>query len=904
MGKLIKSQLSLVALVAAFGSGQLAFAQSTDEESDSLEEIVVVGQRSSMAAAADIKRNSDQVVEAIVASDIGKFPDRTVAAALQRVPGVQVVNGFNNEIVNPLIRGIGDILTTVNGREVFTGVGRGFAFQDLPAESLAAATVYKSNTANLIEGGIAGVIDLKTHKPFNFESGLTAAGTLRSIYAEEAGELNYTAGGLLSYWSETDAGDMGFLVNASYSDQDFNRPISFICDPRSGSNGPPGAAGTVLGTCAGGLNDVGDYQRSQFSAVFEWRVSDSLEFYTDVMYAGYRAEFETDFIFSDVFAAQNITNVVNSDNCYSNRVMGAGFLGGPNDPIQALCDGASATFNNVPGLTSTQAKTAETDQYIYGGGVRYDSGPLHLDFDLSFVDSENSNRNLIVDIGKQIASVDIINNDGGHGTTNMPGNPLGDATDFRFANGLFQDINQAESSMVAAAMDGGLELDGAFTELQFGLRYADRDADFRAIAPGGPGAPGGNRVTLVDSVGLPSNFLVVSRASIPVINGGAHWMTPNADYIRNNIDELRVLYGAAPGDPGFDPVRNFDADEQTLSGYLQGRYEFSAGDVLIDGLIGARVTKTDRSLSGTGVVDGVPTPQTADTSETDVLPNASMRFQLSPEWQLRLTAAKTIAQPFFGDLNPGLFYNVPINANIQPFGSGGNPNLKPQKSTAYDATAEYYFGDSSYLALAVYYRDITDRVGNAVNPEVIDGITYNISRPSNVGSASLQGFEIGGQIFFDSLPGFWSGFGAFGNYTFADSSIDTPGDALEGFPLLGVSENSYNIGLLYEEHGLTGRLVYTWRDDYDEFRFGCLLGAHAEGSYCGDPGGTPAFNKVDAYGRLDFSLGYAVNDNISVSLDATNITGSDYFSTFNRPNFPHDIRVDDTTVGLTIGARF
>lgn len=122
----------------------LALAQSTDAvpagdaqtAGDAPSDIVVTGLRASFGKAADIKRNSDNVVDSIVADDIGKFPDPTVASALQRVPGVQVTVGDNNEIVGPIIRGLGDILTTLDGREIFTGTGRGFAYQDLPAEAL------------------------------------------------------------------------------------------------------------------------------------------------------------------------------------------------------------------------------------------------------------------------------------------------------------------------------------------------------------------------------------------------------------------------------------------------------------------------------------------------------------------------------------------------------------------------------------------------------------------------------------------------------------------------------------------------------------------------------------------------------------------------------------------------
>ncbi|MGH8238476.1 MAG: TonB-dependent receptor plug domain-containing protein, partial [Steroidobacteraceae bacterium] len=169
--------LCSMSAAALMGSAHMASAQApatsrTNVSGEELEEVVVIGLRASLEAAAEIKKNADQVVDSIVADDIGKFPDNTTAAALQRVPGVQVVVGDNNEIVAPLIRGIGDILTTLDGREIFSGVGRGFAFQDLPAEALGGADVYKSNTANLIEGGVAGVINLKLHKPFDFAEGM------------------------------------------------------------------------------------------------------------------------------------------------------------------------------------------------------------------------------------------------------------------------------------------------------------------------------------------------------------------------------------------------------------------------------------------------------------------------------------------------------------------------------------------------------------------------------------------------------------------------------------------------------------------------------------------------------------------------------------------------------------
>jgi TonB-dependent receptor len=856
------------------------------------------------------------VVDAIVADDIGKFPDTTVAAALQRVPGVQVVNGFNNEIVSPLVRGIGDILTTLDGREMFTGVGRGFAFQDLPAEALAGADVYKSNSANLLEGGVAGVINLKLQKPFNFKKGLSGALNIRGTYGENAEKANYTVGGLISGRWDLGDGEIGALLNISYSDQKFNRPISFNCDPRSATNGPPGAAGIVLPTCVGGLTDTGGYQRPQANAAIQWRPTPELEFYLDGLYSGYRSRFGTFFVFSDIFGAQSITNAVAGDDCFTSRVDPGGFPGrepNPNatppfagDGFQDLCLGRSATFNNVAGLTSTQSKRDKTDQYLGAGGFRYNGERWHVDMDVSYFKSRFQARTLIVDIGKQIPTVNIVIDEDGHGTTDMPGNPLGDPSDFRFANGLFQDINTSDSALFAWKADFAYDVDSFINQLQAGFRYGKRTVEFDGFA-GGPPAPGGNRMTLVDSVGLPSNFLIPSPASIPYINGGAPWMTPDPDAIRNNIDRIRAIYGAPAGDPANDPSRSYDATESTMAMYAQAKYLLElGGDVLVDGLVGFRYVLNDRRIAGTGLVTppappGGPTPPAVltpierGTSEGDFLPNASIRVRLSPELQLRASYAKTLSRPAFGDLNPGLFYEIPNNANIQPNGRGGNPDLRSQKSDAFDATVEYYFGRTSYVAAAVYYRTITDRVALGVEDEVIDGITYNITRPRNLGGSKLKGIELSGQVFFDFLPDGLDGLGAFGNFTLADSEITTPDDPLEGEPLLGVSKYSYNVGALYEKYGITARAVYSWRDKYNEVLF-------AQGLLV--PGDEAKFNSVKANGRLDFSVSYDITPNLSISADGVNVLGSDYHSYFHTEAFPHDIRLDDTFYGASIRAKF
>ena len=296
-------------------------AAPVDQNGQDDSEIVVTGLRESLAKAAAIKRDSPNVVDSIVADDIGKFPDRTVAAALQRVPGVQVTVGDNNEIVNPIVRGLADILTTLDGREIFTGAGRGFSYQDLPAEALAGADVYKSTSADLIEGGVAGQINLQLHKPFDFD-GFTLATNARAIYTSNTQEVSPVLGLLVSDRFDTGIGEMGLLADVSYAHNHFNRPVAFNCDFRAN---PQGAPGVIAPTCVGGLNNEGDYERKQANVAFQWKPSPELQIYANGLYTAYENKSASYFLIDDVFGGA-FSNVKTTDQCQNYAVNAAGFL--------------------------------------------------------------------------------------------------------------------------------------------------------------------------------------------------------------------------------------------------------------------------------------------------------------------------------------------------------------------------------------------------------------------------------------------------------------------------------------------------------------------------------------------------------------------------------------------------
>jgi iron complex outermembrane receptor protein len=918
MKAILRASCSIAAILAA----PAALAQTTPADSvapaaataasdaPATDEVVVRGIRASLERAAAIKRDNANVVDSIVADDIGKFPDRTVAAALQRVPGVQVTVGDNNEIVNPIIRGLGDILTTLDGREIFTGTGRGFSYQDLPAEALAGADVYKSSSAELVEGGVAGIVNLRLHKPFDFKKGLTIAANARGVYTRNTKDVNPVAGALISDRWDTEAGEFGALLDVSYSRNNFNRPIAFNCDIRSGNEGPPGAAGVAAPTCVGGLNNEGRYERRQANGALQWKPAPNLEFYANGLLTSYHSKWASIFLIDDVFGGA-FSNVTKTDDCQAYDTNGAGFHPGATEPFKTenLCSVDSFTSNGHGGFTSTQAHDDRTTVYVLSGGAKWDSGPLSLATDLSYQHSRIRDQNFILDtlkVGNGITTVvDGIDINGGtkyHDTVNG----LTDPANFGMSP-LNQDNIKDIGKEFAGKIDGHYRVGGVLDDIQFGARYADHSAHHQQSLGGTCGTVCGTLITNVPF--LPADFLIHS-SGIPTVDGGVGVVAANQDDLRDPAlqDKLRAYYGLGAGFPDFTPDREFKASEKTYAGYVQAKYVVPIdGAIAVDGLVGVRVTKTDRSISGAAFVTPaatpanpnpapVLTPYNANTSDTNWLPNASARVKFGGGLQARFNYSRAIARPSFGDLNPGLSYLISTNVLILPAGSGGNPDLKPQQSDNFDATLEYYFQNKGFVALGAYYKNIKNRVISQSEVETINNFDYNITRPRNVGKVTLKGIEISGQAFFDFLPGALSGLGAFGNLTYADSAVKTPGDPLYGYDIQGVSKYNFNIGGLYEKAGWTGRVVYTHRSKYYDENYG--------GTTLRPSGETIVLNTVRPNGRLDASIGYEIAHGITISLDGTNITRAKYKSYYGLPQFPRDNRFDDTTYSIGVSAQF
>lgn len=885
LSTLASTSASLVLL-----SAQPAFAQTdpaAPEEPQS--EIVVTGVRKSLERAADIKRDAVQVIDSIVAQDIGKLPDPTTASALQRIPGIQVSVNRNNELGDVRVRGLPDILTTVNGREIFSTTGRAFDLNDMPAEALAQVDAYKSQTPDLIEGGLAGVIDLQLNKPFAFQKP-TAVFSLRGNYARRADRVNPQVGALLTDRWDTDIGEIGVLVNGTWSRSDYQRDQTVLSGLRGSAATPLNTPGYLVPNILQNFPEEGRLTRTQLNAAVQWQASPSLQVYVDGLYtrskdrgAHYGANIQP------YTTNVQITDVKASSNCFRARATAAG----QNPTIQTAADGTqslqpftmqdlcyldSATFSNVVVNQTTQARNIVQTNKQIAGGLSFDRDGWKANLDLSYQTSKADRTQIVADIGQRLPSLTLTPNVNGIPQFSVPGDALLSTDNLYMRNSFQQQFGLTKGDLFAVKFDGEKALGGILSKLRVGARYARRAADSYQLNLN-TALPGGNIGTAteasavkVSAAGLPAGFLSIGSPA-PGINGGQAFYVPDPEFLLSGAgqDALRAYVGLPLGRPGFQKNRQFNASEKTLAAYGAVEYEIplSAGTV-IDGLIGGRYVRTTRTI-GTFVAAGDGfSPVQAETTDNNFLPTATARLKFDNGLQARIGYSRSLRRPEFGDLNPAVTVTLSNNPFVQSSGSAGNPNLRQQVSDSFDATLEYYF-PSGYVAVAGYYRKIKDRVINGAANETIDGIDYSVTRPRNLGTATLKGIEVSGQYFLDFLPGAFSGLGLQGAFTLADSEIGGD-DPLAGNPLQGVSKYNFTAGLLYEKSGLSGRLVYTYRSKYFAAdQTGSISVRPIEAGRENEVFVPTLLSYVRPAGRLDFNIGYDITPEIRVDFGGTNI---------------------------------
>ncbi len=900
---LIALTVGAPALAQVSGAQTAPAAQSTTAADTTT--VIVTGMRRSLQAGTEIKKNSPDVVDSIVPEDVGKLPDLTVGDALQRITGVQVTRN-NNQVIGVNIRGLPNVETTLNGDEIFTTSGRVYDFQNMPSEVLSGLNVYKSSSADQIEGGIAGLVDIQMHRPFDFK-GLQIAGSFSGSYATVVDKVNPDGNLLVSDRWMTPVGEFGALVNVSYKREAYDYPINWEDTPHNPEpTSQTGLAEPVFVPFMGSVTTEGWREYPELNASFQFRPNDNTEFYSDWIYTGYKARYGNVNFFSVTSDPHPLTNVTLVPNGCVTLTGGYG------------CEVQTATVTDPYTASSNQAFDEHEDDLHGNFGMKFHEGGLSLQSEFSFTTSYFKQTREIVDISlnNEVTTLNSLVN--GHGTWSLSGP---DPT--VMSNYYLQNLNESwtrdSGGEIAWDTRGHYSFaSGPITLVEGGFRFADRKATSEGVAGGDVGecVPGPTPGSCND--GNVSALATFGPSFFQMFRGGdgnpAQFLSESTNFLLDNAREIRAFYDAPLSGPPADPAATFSDDETTAALWGQAKYAIDLGSLPVDGQVGLRVVQTNRTLTGTDQTTNADgsityTPYSTPSHATDWLPNVSARLHLTDDLQMHLSYADTVTRPDFGALNPALSITPPT-VNRQGNGSEGNPNLAPTKSEAFDVTLEYYFHGNGYASIATFYHN----VDGYIEPETVtqpydsayctaNGIptTGGLAGQCNViigtsassGKGYIRGAEVAAQKFFDWLPGAWSGFGLQANYTWLDSRAPIPGQnglpTIEG-QLTNVSKSNASVIAMYEKYGWQIRLAGTYRSKYIE-------------SYYPGNDTYPPEDVVKPTTYVDLGVNYAWSSKITLSMSATNLLHAYYNSYSGTTLFPRDIRTADETLMLGIHYR-
>ena len=884
-------------------AAELAATAQAEAQSD--EVIVVKGLRKSLKSAADRKRKSAQISDSIIAEDVGKLPDNNVTEAISRVTGVQITRE-RGEGGSVAIRGQTDIQTTVNGAATNSGAGRSAGLNDIPAELLKAVTVYKTRTADQVEGGIAGTVNVDLRRPFDLPKGWTAAGSVRNVYSN-VGETEspYFSALVANRW-DTPIGEMGFLLNASYQKNNYGEQYIESETPRPfwnvKDNGFDGPQYLSLSPEMQAVNDGsgpvavykvrygverGYVERPSYNAAFQWRANDHLTFLLEA--SAFDAEEHRQM---DVLEARlKDSNAVLSD-------------------VVLMPDGQSlksATFTGTdlpigPWANDTAIDTKNhhvnfevnwnNERWTVNAGVYRDENQLNSQWyrqTIRFSDATSFK----IDMNSP-------NTVQGAPYVEYTGIDLNDVNNYylrEFENG--KSFENSEEVVWQADATYRVSDDWLVRSIQFGARHSDRTAS-RAYGYRYAGFSGDKAVKLVDFPAS-DNYDAVS-IKVPGFDSPT-WYRLNLDSIINNFDAIRA-YASDPANLSYsggsggwgdevvtteDGFSSFGSTEKTAAVYGQINYGFKLGQFPVDG--GRSVHTWGSSTTRNG-----PTadPVTAIADYTDFLPSLNAIVHFTPKMQLRLAYTKNVQRPNFGDATSWVSLD-----NGCRCGWGGNPDLKPNREQSYDASLEYYFGRAGMVSFATYLKKPDGFITwvHEVNVPVqgYEGL-WTIDRPLNAGPGEFQGYEFAAQGFFDFLPGKWANFGASFNASYnAKAEILYPylnDTGLGDYNAIGNSKTTYNAALYYDTPQFSARVAYNYRDSY---RDSADLN-YAQGLYS---------LYVEPTSRLDVAVNWTPIRQLTLALEGTNLLENNTQRYWGEQKLiPMGIRVQARTIQLSARFRY
>ncbi|MFC5439677.1 TonB-dependent receptor [Rhodanobacter ginsenosidimutans] len=705
-------------------------------------------------------------------------------------------------------------------------------------------------------------------------------------YFDLASKGKPSASFLYSNRWNTDVGEFGVLVDVAYQKHAYRRdeistePFYEIqASPDSAQTNYPGYDGKTLYVPHGG--DIGqaggDRRRLGTVVALQWRPNDDVELYAQGFRSAYK--FLTHATSYAVYTGDSpiIPDASQPFSFDPNGNFLSGTFNGTGDGNGGVTDGVGVDSN----ASLTQRYSVTTDLSL--GGSWNVTNNLTLTTDLQYTKATTKETNVILDMGTRTPYLfqDI---SGRTPTLQVPAgyttNPANNTYSW-----LLDNKDRSTGNEFAWRADAEYTLGGDF---------------FRSIKAG---VRTTNRRAVTDSTNY-SHFVTLGQPLSDYPD--STWVTTSyGNFFRGESNTFGSILSPNPAELAdypdslptyginsllqYTPSGRNNQGEKTYAAYGVLRFGWDMGNIPVDGNVGMRAVQTKVDSSGFRNEPGNSgrlLPLDVSQSYNSYLPSLNLSVHLTPDLQWRLAASKAISRPNFSDMNPNLSLNVADANSATPSytGAAGNPNLKPMTAKQYDTSLEWYYGRGSLLYGDLFYKNVSGFIANTVFNESYDSHAYQVSRPVNGGDGIIKGAEIGWQTFFDFLPAPFDGLGLQTNYTYVYSAApspgatDTSGNTLT-VPLEGLSKNSYNVIAMYEKGPFQARIAYNWRSLW-------VITTQGVGS-----GNLPEYNK--AYGQVDVSATYEINDHFQLTASAVNLANAHTDIQSGLHGRPRHLQIDD-----------
>ena len=728
------------ALLFSVGLSTLSMATTAvAQSSDPIDEVVVTGIRASLENALVEKRNADSLVEVILAEDIGKLPDQNLAEVLENITGIQITRtaGVGTGVQ---IRGTNANRIEINGvSTVGSGSGRsGIDFEDVNAAIIAGVEVIKASEAKTIEGSVGGTVNLRTIRPLDLKD------TLANVRIQgEHSNLSTSgikprlSGAYGDNWS-TGAGEIGFVVSGSYTEQE---SVSFR--PRTDRDNVASPAGASPSEFLGiqflvQEQENFDYETYNIASTLEWAPNDELKFHVDaIINEQQRSQDSYRLQASGVSTLRQLS--------IPSAFETVDFGVGPGQFPAALTGTLEPNLENDdddPNLRfSSDTGSRVTDTQILSFGGDYDSGNWNIGFEVASTSSDTENPNLSTTLNfiNPNCPLDGTSNDNcvpfrydlsndslafgvnfdspfapSVADLTNPANVVLDQVDV----GRNTTENNEDAFRVDVAYDfSDNDMVGNFlNSVHLGFRQNRSSSKFNRI---NDRIGGFSRMVDSPNGTLFSELLVEGPDNYGDADGRdlfiSNFLLVDPDRAFSDPEGVIDILQAAviAHDPASPDILNlqsdensfFDVREKTNALYAQANFEKG----IVRGNAGVRYIDTEINSIAFGPENaaGDRSLQSTRGSYDFFLPRFNIAATPSDDLVIRGAYGSDIRRPDFSSLNTSFTFGPQENTAV----SLGNPGLLPEKVDSWDVAAEWYFAPAAVVSVGYFNKKRTNIFG-------------------------------------------------------------------------------------------------------------------------------------------------------------------------------------------------